>query len=271
MKRISVLLLLLFLAGCQTPPNDSATRQLTEKKAFTSRAVYTPGFTIQSWQPRHPGVSDTLRVYIEGDGRAWRRKGRPSSDPTPLNRLVHNLMLNDPKPDIAYLARPCQFEQDPLCNTEVWTFGRYDNAIVQSMNSALNTLKQSGDYQKMELVGYSGGATIALLLAARRNDILSIRTIAGNLDPSFTNHYHHVSPMPSAMNPVHYTDKLKMVPQLHLYGTDDAVIPAAVARHYLSQFNDRSCIQLESVAGASHGEGWTDGWKQLLSRTVSCR
>ncbi|MGI9277800.1 MAG: alpha/beta fold hydrolase [Endozoicomonas sp.] len=243
---------------------------MTEQKAFASRVIHTPGFAIQSWQPGHHGLSKTLRVYIEGDGRAWSRKGRPSSDPTPRNRLVHNLMLSDPKPDIAYLARPCQFQQDPHCNTETWTFGRYDNSVIQSMSRALDTLKQSGEYQQLELVGYSGGATIALLLAARRNDILSIRTIAGNLDPAFTNRYHRVSPMPSAMNPVHFTDRLQKVPQLHFYGTDDEVIPAAVSRHYLSLFRNRSCIQLEPVVGASHGEGWAEGWGQLLSRTVSC-
>ena len=52
-----------------------------------------------------------VNIYIEGDGRAWLNKNRPSLDPTPKNSLALKLAEIDPAPNVIYLARPCQYSK----------------------------------------------------------------------------------------------------------------------------------------------------------------
>ena len=61
------------------------------------------------------------------------------------------------------------------------------------MNEAIDFLIKKYQAGKIELVGYSGGGAVALLLAVRRHDIVSVRTVAGNLNPEAVNQYHKVS------------------------------------------------------------------------------
>lgn len=220
--------------------------------------------------PTKPIPNKTIRIYIEGDGKAWIRKGRPSFDPTPENRLVHHVMQEDQQIDTAYLGRPCQYMQTSECRTRIWTFERYSKPIVELMNHSVDQIKKHGHYQKVELVGYSGGATIALLLASQRNDVVSVRTIAGNLDPAFTNTFHGVSEMPNAMNPLDYKEALSHIPQIHFYGSDDRIIPEQISRQYLSGMNTSKCITIKPVA-ATHHSGWAEHWRELLKIKPECR
>ena len=208
-------------------------------------------------------VGKHLRIYIEGDGQAWRRIGQPSADPTPKNRLVQRLMQQDRHPDIAYLAQPCQYHQNRACNHNVWTFERYSAPVVAAMNRAVSAVKARGGYQTVDLVGFSGGGTIALLLGAIRDDVTVVRTVAGNLDPHFTNRLHGVSAMPAALTPSDY-QQLASLAQIHFVGARDTVIPDAVSRHYLARLPTSTCITTVTVE-ASHHEGWVESWAQQLS------
>ncbi|WP_252180061.1 alpha/beta hydrolase [Endozoicomonas sp. 4G] len=236
---------------------------------MTAIEIPTSTYTLKAWMPRQ-SRTEKLRVYIEGDGKAWLKRGTPSSDPTPINRLVHSLMLADPYPDIAYLGRPCQYIMTRICNKSVWTFGRYDSASLESTSEALDYLKKKGGYKKLELVGYSGGATLALLSASQRDDVTSIWTVAGNLDPLFTNQFHKVSPMPSALNPLDFQDQLNGIPQLHFYGSEDLIIPEQVSKHYQTSLSSRECTSIVRVEGATHSTGWSNKWKQLIGINPAC-
>ncbi len=260
---------MVFLPGCQSLPESGIT------EALSRRLTYYPSTAINSlpvstWLYEGPKKSNVVRVYIEGDGRAWVRKSRMSTNPTPKNRLVHALMLKDKKTDIAYLGRPCHFQQNGLCHPRVWTFDRYSEDTLNIMNNALSAIKKKQNYQAIELVGFSGGATIALLLASQRDDIASVRTIAGNLDPAYTNTLHKVTPMPSALNPADYIDTLKNIPQYHFVGADDPIVKPAIVNHYLSRFTDMYCIQFKILPGVTHHKGWVDHWEQLLSESPHC-
>ena len=266
------LILVLFLfSGCQTTDSLKTTTQLARQKHLSIQIIQTSGFPIMAMQPGFDKSSDILRIYIEGDGKAWMRSGRPSSNPTPVNRLVHKIMTEDEKRDIAYLARPCQFIMQPDCSSYIWTFGRYDQKVIDSINEAITKLKQQYDFKQLELIGYSGGATIALIIAAKRNDVISVRTVAGNLDPEFTNNFHKVSPMPTALNPVSFANNLKQVPQIHFYGENDLIIPKGISDHYLKYFVDSTCIQTVLVEKASHHDGWAEKWAGLLTKEAQCK
>ena len=271
MRHLLFILIPIILSGCHSSPKSTDTNFLISSKQLQTNIINTTTHSIMTLIPDKTSSSRKLRVYIEGDGKAWMRSGRPSPNPTPVNRLVHKIMSEDPESNIAYMARPCQYVLQPNCSPHTWTFGRYDDQIIESMNTALSELKLHGNYEQIELVGYSGGATIALLLATRRNDITNVRTIAGNLDPRFTNEYHKVSPMPTALNPIDATDRLSAVPQIHFYGEEDSVIPEIISKHYAAQFKNSDCIKIQSVKGANHHSGWVNKWQQLLQEKVECK
>ena len=217
---------------------------------------------LQAWIPKVK-KSSRLRIYIEGDGRAWLSRSMPSMDPTPKSNLVHNLLSQDSTHDVAYLSQPCQFVQNSSCSQHVWTFGRYSITALQSMNAVIDKLKTSKKYSEIELIGYSGGATMALLLAAHRQDVVLIRTVAGNLVPEFTNKLHQVSQMPDALNPLEFTSKLSQIKQIHFVGTKDNIIPIDIANYYLANVANQNNIHIVPV-NASHAKGWVEQWQDLL-------
>ncbi|MDD7805787.1 MAG: hypothetical protein PUP46_09575 [Endozoicomonas sp. (ex Botrylloides leachii)] len=260
---------LILLSGCTTRSEDIYTKKLNNTH-HQQVYVANDGLPITLWLSRQQKASNTIRLYIEGDGRAWLRRNRVSSDPTPKNRLVHSLMLQDSKIDKAYIARPCQYEKNNTCSPELWTFSRYSSASIQAINQAITFIKESKHYHSIELIGFSGGATIALLIAAQRNDIQSVRTIAGNLDPSYTNTLHRVSPMPTALNPKDFSNRLQHIPQWHFIGKSDPVILPVIFEHYLSAFKNKRCIKSQLIDHATHHNGWVNIWPKLLQLKLPC-
>ncbi len=229
-------------------------------------------FRLQSWT--RFTFSPTLRVYIEGDGFAWFTFSRPSWDPTPKHRLVLGLAGQDSAVSVAYLARPCQYlgiNDNENCSERYWTDARFSEEVVASMNEAVDQLKKSAGAETIELVGYSGGAAVAVLIAARRNDIASIRTIAGNLDPQGLNKHHNASPLNGSLDPMEAAKKVSSIPQRHFVGSADKVVPGFVSQNYLRASGNPACVAITSVEGATHRDGWAERWEELLEMPVSCR
>lgn len=202
-------------------------------------------------------------IYIEGDGRAWINRSTPSLDPTPSKAIGLQLALLDPSPNVVYLARPCQFiRDDPHCEPDYWTHKRFSPTVIRSMNEAVDHFVLPG--QGIHLVGYSGGGAIAVLIAVKRSDVLSLRTLAGNLDTEALNAFHEVSPMPESLNPVDFAYRTRLIPQIHWYGEKDDVVPAFVAKNYVQSIGKRSCALIFEAKDASHEKGWTDVWQKAL-------
>ncbi|WP_435926951.1 alpha/beta fold hydrolase [Dryocola sp. BD613] len=213
-----------------------------------------------------------LRVYIEGDGFAWKSRTRPSDDPTPRNPVGLMLAAADPSDNVLYLARPCQFTAVPLpavCTPAWWTDKRFSPSVIESMDGALSQVMQRYPGAKIELVGYSGGGNIAALLAARRSDVSSLRTVAGNLDVAYVNTLHRVSAMPEAVNAIGIAPQLAAMPQIHFSGGADDIVPPAVAERFQRAVGTQ-CAQAETVRGMAHGSDWAAIWPALLKKRVGC-
>lgn len=218
-------------------------------------------------QPEQP-----LRVYLEGDGLAWISRTQPSSDPTPRNPVGLALAAQDPGPNVAYLARPCQYTpmaSNPQCATAWWTSKRYAPEVVVSLSAALDQLSARAPGQPLELVGYSGGGALAVLLAARRQDIASLRTVAGNLDTEFVNQLHGVSAMPLSLNPIADARRVAHIPQQHVSGAEDTIVPPSVAARFTAAAGP-ACIRLHTLEGVAHGGDWHTPWQSLLADKPAC-
>ena len=101
-------------------------------------------------------------------------------------------------------------------------------------------MKEKSGAKYLELVGYSGGGAIAVLVAARRSDVVGIRTVAGNLDTRAFCKYQHVSALDGSMNPL------------------------AIAESFVRIEGDKNYERITVVDGVSRNDGWHKHWRELL-------
>ena len=275
--RIFLLFACVLVAGCMTTTEtlidqaDSTGVDNQFEKQFMRGGFFQ--FYTQSKIDSHSRRNRQAVIYIEGDGRAWLSRTRPSLNPTPRHPLSLLLATSDNIHEmIFYLARPCQFMMsgdDPHCQKKYWTSHRYAEEVVAAYDDLLRQLKQQYQLQQFHLVGFSGGAAIAALVAARRDDVVSLRTVAGNLDTVLFTQLHQVSPTTESLNPVDVAERLSTIPQIHFVGLNDKVSPRDLADSYLAAMPVSSCAVI-SLQDAKHAAGWLALWPQLLVQPMPC-
>jgi hypothetical protein len=284
------LFLFLAISGCQSPsqrPNVTHPEiKLAQESGFKTSIIKTQDFEITGLIKNNDTnmnkkINKKLVIYIEGDGRSWIKKHILSKNPTPPYALGLRLAIQDPRsadPDstVAYLARPCQFTQHnptpTTCDAKYWSSDRFSEVVIQNMNQAVDNLKNQlelSKQNKIELIGYSGGAAVAVLLAARRNDVEIIRTVAGDLNHALMSEYHHTTALSHSLNPIDYAQKINKIKQVHYIGTQDKIVPQYVTQNFidksrLEQINQDPGIKLVSVE-ATHQRGWESKWSVLIS------
>jgi len=265
------MLLISLVTSCATLDRNAHADALAAPAGLQREQVDTDGFVLTAFarisQPEAP-----LDLYIEGDGLAWLSRSEPSLDPTPREAMGLALAAADPAPNVVYLARPCQFTpmvMNPRCAIPYWTAKRFAPEVVASMHQGVSGYAARVPGQRINLVGYSGGAALVVLIAARRTDVASIRTVAGNLDDEFVNRLHDVSPMPESKNAFDFAARVAAIPQIHFSGADDTVVPPVVAQRFVGATGGR-CARAVTVPGLAHASDWSSRWPALLALAPAC-
>lgn len=268
-KIYALLFLVFFIAGCATIPLASD-RYLTADKVatvngFNKDYIKSGNFILTSYC-RLKNKGTPIHIYIEGDGVSWISRTRLSDDPTPREPLVLELASMDDAENVAYLARPGQYcrNDEPNCDIAYWSDKRFSEEVIDAVNKAMDILRDRSDAKEIDLIGYSGGAAIAVLAASRRHDIASIRTIAGNLDTEAVNSYHKVSQMERSLNPIDEVQKLSKIRIHHFVGSEDKVVPFFITERFAKKAGDINLSTITVVDGVSHSRGWKERWKDLL-------
>ncbi len=270
---VAIAVLVSILTGC-SPDRQSArvdAAALAASSGLRRMDISTGTFALVSHV--RFGNAPVLRIYFEGDGHAWLTRATPSDDPTPWNPVALKLASVDPAPSVAYLARPCQYvdlDSDRYCRRYYWTDGRFAESVIASMNAAVDQLLVASGARSLELVGFSGGGAVAVLIAARRHDVVNIRTVAAVLDTTVWTEQQHLGLLTGSLNPADFADALVDIPQRHFRGTEDSIVDDAVVRAFVGRFRRHGCVSGESVAGAGHGDGWDSRWPLLLRESVRC-
>ena len=263
--------MLVSLVGCATFIDHRKVAFVrAEDQSFTITQAKTGEFQLVTF---HRGLSDadSLIIYIEGDGRVARTRTQLSKDPTPRKPVGLELALADPSPAVLYIARPCQYldeEQLSTCSPRYWSLSRYAEEVVAATNQVIERALETADRPGMPigLVGYSGGGAVAALIAARRDDISWLVTIAGNLDHNKWTEIHDLTPLYDSLNPPDYAAELQEIPQLHLVGEEDENIPPSVAESYAKAFANRANVEVEVVPDSDHHCCWERTWPLPLCR-----
>lgn len=223
--------------GCQWPAGFAAVEIPTSTFTLAAR--------VKMLAPGEP-----MRIYIEGDGYAFNAHGRPSSDPTPRETTLRDLVMGDPHPNVAYLARPCQYIRDARCTRRYWSTARFSPEVIAALSEAAARISAG---RPATLIGYSGGAQAAGLIAAT-NPSLSVRkivTIAGNLDHPNWCRIMGLPPLKESMDLTRYWDRFQAIPQIHFVGEDDEVVPPQLT---LARIQNPDEVVI--LPGVAHNKGW---------------
>ncbi len=263
MKAVHALLLLLcLLQGCASPWQKLLTRadaagvSYREVSGSASGAPFTHAVFIKPGTDTH-----AVTIFIEGDGLPWRKAGTErNDDPRPRHALAFNVFLKTPG-TAWYITRPCYGPvMDTACTPLVWTDARYSQQNVLSMAAALNSLLAgTPQITQVRLVGYSGGGTLAVLLAPHVQSVHDVVTVAANLDTQAWTLARHFSPLSGSLNPA--TDlAAPSVPHLALHGLRDEVVPMTTLSGFIQHHPDTRWLR---VAQYDHVCCWERDWPQL--------
>jgi hypothetical protein len=267
---ISILFLINACSGL--PPvteRINSANQLAKSADLKRQLITTDAFDLVSYQKKSSVLNDVLIIYIEGDGSAWKSSSLPSDNPTPTNPLALSLAVQDKRPAVAYLSRPCQMTEMPSkgCSEAVWTNARFSTTVINSSNQAIDILKKQYQAKELILIGYSGGGAVASLVAAQRSDIKTLVTIAGNLDTDAWIKTFGLDPLTGSLNPADKARQLSGIKQIHFIGLNDQIIPLPVTKSYMQKLSSPNKAQLIEIKDYGHVCCWQAGWTTLLNRT----
>ncbi len=256
--------LVLLLQGCASPSErflDTA-KELGFVQQEVEGLPYQHRLFLNS-QARDSNNIDELHVYLDGDGTPWKSEIRVASDPTARNHLILKMMAKDRAPAIL-LGRPCYYglNLSHFCNNRLWTSARYSKDVVDSMKSALKHWISTKNIKRLALVGFSGGGTLATLLASDLERIETIVTIAANLDVTAWSKHHGYLYLTASMNPMTDARIPPTIRQIHLAGLKDENVPSDIIEAFSR--TQRNAVYLPQ-AEYDHSCCWPDIWPSILA------
>lgn len=271
MLKLFVLISCLYLSGCMMNTSIISPQMRAERVSHLAESVNWQAFTIQTKQFTLKAYGSPLQykinvltIYIAGDGLAWLSDDMPSANPTPIVPTGLKMAIHDRKNDpIVYLARPCQFvfnEAWEGCRVAYWTNLRFSPAVINAMNQAVDYLKKYYHAKQIKLIGYSGGGTIAALIAAKRADVVKLITVAAVLDLKQWERQENLTPLNGSLNPADSWRELADIPQTHWLGGKDIIVPKEVAFAYANHFPLAKKPKIIIVPTFDHACCWATNW-----------
>lgn len=261
--------LLFWLSGCQSKfdikQRKTVFSQVVGTKRAEARLIRAHSFPLQTVLLRAPSSTHEAIVYIEGDGLSWLTPYQVSADPTPTFPVALDLI----SPALTaqhqiYLARPCQYVSDHRCNKWVWTGAVYGQLQKEALSSALSIYKAELKIRQFHLVGYSGGGVLAMLLAAERDDIGSVMTVASNIDVDSWVQFVGISRLPESFNPRHNTKRLCGKHYHFVWGAEDTVVPFASQKSFAELLAQCAHVNISVIPKYRHDSDWSHIVTKLL-------
>lgn len=263
--------LTVWLTGCGAllSPREAAW-QFASSRGFVDARL--PDQHLKALLRQRPsGGTGRLTIYIESDGAPWPFRDAPPADPTPLKQIVLSMADADPSAMVAYLGRPCQY-LDPRdlerCDPSYWTLGRFSPDAVAATVRAVDALKRASGATSVALVGYSGGGSMAALIAAARSDVTCLVTLAAPLDTDAWTDSIGVSRLAASRNPLEVAPRLAGLAQNHFRGRDDRLVPPASTARFLARV---PAARVTDLDGVDHTCCWQDAWPRLRESTCLAR
>ena len=114
----------------------------------------------------------------------------------------------------------------------------------------------------LTLIGYSGGGVLAMLMAARMEEVGAVVTIAANLDIDAWADLNGYSRLEGSLNPATQPPLPARIRQIHLFGGRDRRVPPHLAQTVVArQGNARVVV----VPDFDHTCCWERVWPEILA------
>lgn len=259
MRALVTSLLCVLLSSCAS---NAARIDALARSAELTRTTFDANGLRMLIYMRKGASSDRLVVFLEGDGIPWQRGIVPSEDPTTGHPLALQLAMQTPGA-IAYVSRPCyQRVLSERCTPALWTSARYSEDVVTAMAQAVLHAQRQSNARALVLVGYSGGGTLAVLIAERLPEVAAVITIGANLDLEAWADHHRYLPLEDSLDPAS-SEREHPWRELHLLGGNDTVVPSTTTDRYFARYP-----QAERWMLAEHGHVccWLREWPELWRR-----
>lgn len=261
--------ILLVAAACSLPA--ARFDALAEQAGLVRAVVAGAGFAHLVYSAA-AGADDRgpVWVYIEGDGTPWIDETIAADDPTPRTPVAMPAMIEGPRPAI-FLGRPCYFGVGDVaappaagrrCSPIWWTHRRFAPEVIESMAAALRRIVAANGWQRrpINLVGFSGGGTLAVLMAPRVPRLCAVVTLASPLDTDEWTRSRRYSTLEGSVNPASRPPLPVSVAQLHLRGALDRVVAADNG----AEFRRRNPAAEFRTLPLAHGREWIAAWREIL-------
>ena len=264
LRRQVVTAFALLACACATPSQHFARE--AHALGFASAVIDGDPFRHVVYFAQVDEPADALHVYIEHDGTPWINVTRVSDDPTPRTPFALELMARDTGPRL-FLGRPCYFEtrNDAACSASSWTHRRYAPEVVHSMASALRSFLAQHPYRHVVLIGYSGGGSLAWLLASLVPETRAVVTIAANLDTDAWTTLHRYNTMTGSLNPALQPPLPTSIVDVAYVGGRDENVPPSIARSFAARHPNAKIVE---IAQFDHRCCWIEQWPQLLAAAI---
>lgn len=235
---------------------------IAKKNEYQPAIEPTKKFPIQTFVKNHNSTHAV--IYLEGDGLVLTSSG-VAFNPTPTDPMALRLASVDSRSYTKIVInRPCQYITCKACDNKYWTQARYSTDVIASIIETIHKLQAKYNFKTFDIIAYSGGAAIAFLIAHDFKDqIKSITTFAGNVDPFAWCEYHGNSPLTQSLNPLDNIDILRTIPQKHFCGTSDHNTTIAITQDFQKKLNSNN-IEVIIVEGYDHDSNWPNYWKKSI-------
>ncbi|MGH8499694.1 MAG: alpha/beta fold hydrolase, partial [Methylococcales bacterium] len=138
--------------------------------------------------------------------------------------------------------------------------------VVDSMARALRNYLASHNYSQLVFAGYSGGGTLAVLLASHFPETVAVVSLAGNLNTDQWTEYHQYSTLEGSQNPARLPPLPVSVKEMHFVGgNDDNILPGFVVPRKYSRAN----VEVTILENFDHTCCWEKIWPSILKRIAS--
>lgn len=267
----------LAMSACTAPVSQDLRLRQAKRIYFpvqmTRVDIHTTLFPLVTFERvREPG--GVAVVYIDGDARGIHDRPERPYNPTPIRPTALKMTAADKSANVLHFSTPCGFlSNDTLesCERKYFTTHRYMPEIVSAYEEALNRYQRLYQLEGFHLVGYGGGAVIAVELTKQRPDVLSLRTVAGVLDTKLTTKLNDGFIHMESLNPSKDLYTLGAVPQHHFIGAEDRIVRPSVLNSFIRSIGQSRCVRTTLVPGAGHDTGWGEKWADLLKAPVDCQ
>jgi pimeloyl-ACP methyl ester carboxylesterase len=259
---LSGLICFIFLTACSQTPTARLQQETSKLEAelFYNTDNYPQAIVYK--EKNESFQSRSLHLYIGGDGLPMLNGGTvAAADPTVFDDVLFPLFAMD-KAEKAFVGRPCYYREsyDRRCQSTLWTTGRYSEAVITAMQVQIEQLQRRSKADSLVLVGYSGGAAIAVLLSSRLADVKAVVSIAGNVDTNAWLALHGYSPLDASLNPLEYLRD--DIPYWLFVGSADD----NVSRSTYGAITEQANIELRIVDDFTHHCCWQTVWPDVLQK-----